>query len=73
MGGDRGRIFDMAFEENPLCTAGTFTIINAAALVLAHLGMDALAVNNPLVLLDPTRPARLQLKQIELTAKLGGP
>lgn len=65
-----GPDFNMAFESNPLCDAGAPAIILAAASTLQVVGMNPLAVNNPLLLLDPTRPVRLTAKQVELVAAL---
>jgi len=65
-----GPDIDMAFESNPLCDAGAPVIILAAATGLAALGMNPVAVKDPLMLLDPARLPRLIKKQDELARAL---
>jgi hypothetical protein len=57
-----------AYSSNPLCDLGAAGVIAIAGALLLPTGMSPTAVRNPLVLLDPTRPARLTAKQIEWVA-----
>ena len=68
-----GPDLNMQFGTNPLCDAGAGTIIGAAAAALAVVGMDPTALETPLLLADPSRPVRLNIKQIELLAELARP
>jgi hypothetical protein len=63
-----GPDFEMAVGSNPLCDMGAPAILTAGAGGLPLLGMNPISVDNPVLLADPSRPARLSAKQAELQA-----
>jgi D-arabinono-1,4-lactone oxidase len=61
-----GPDLDVGFQRNQMCDMGAAAILSTGAAALPLLGMNPAFVNNPLLLLDPSRVPRLATKQAEL-------
>ena len=57
-------------SQNPICSLGAAGLIGIGAASLFVLGMNPVALKNPAVLADPTRPIQLTAKAGELVALL---